>query len=237
MDQWPWGISATLDGPLAGGDDEEDRVDHLVRLVRLARISAPRPITPDDISEFVTLKVPGVAAALTLPETSPGPPLDTSIAGHFTTAIRGADGTAPTGDVVDQAQATLDAALVSTAVAHVVTGDYTTVNVAATLYAWPGYDKAVLKAEAEAAIATYLSPATWGNPPMLGDVGGTGQPSWAQETDVYRAEIVAQLDRIRGADRASIDSVAINGVTADLALTGLFPLPLPGTINVTVMDR
>ncbi|CAB4894877.1 unannotated protein [freshwater metagenome] len=236
LEQFPFGVAAELDGPLAGALEEEDRYAHLGRLVRLARIMAPRPIAAADIAEFVALKVPGVEAALCLENTDPGPPLDTVAAGHFTVGIRAADGTAPPGPVVAAAQALLDAALTSTIEAHVVTADYTTVNVAATVLAWPGYDHDVIAALAQDVVTSYLSPARWGEPPRPGEEGGDSPPRWAQTTGVYIAEVIERLGTVTGVDRART-SVTINGVNADLELEGLLPLPLPGTVTITVLDR
>jgi hypothetical protein len=237
MDQWPWGISAELDAPLEGATDEEDRGTYLGRLVRLARLISPRPITPEDIAEYAVLKVQGVAAAVALENTIPGPPVQTGVAGHFTVGIRSGDGTAPPGSVVTATQAAYDAALTSTIHAHVRTGDYTTVNVALTVYAWAGYDHDTVAASVVQQITGYLAPNRWGEPPSVGDIGGDNDPRWEYADTVHRAEIVARADDGTGVDRVDLDSVLINGVDADLALTGLMPLTLPGTITVTVLDR
>lgn len=249
MEIWPWGVSATLIAPLTGGADAEDPAAHLNRLVQLARLARPRPIRPDDFADYVRLMVPGVGAAVALDKTQPAlpappgrppeeaTPVMTGLARCVTVGVRAADGLKPSDDAITTAQRALANARETTFQTYVVTADYTTVDVEVTVKVWPGYDVDQTKELVIEAIRGYLSPATWGTPPVSGDVGAGSGPVWAQATQVRVEEIVEAAGRVSAVDYAPRELVKINDVNANLTMPGLLPLPKPGAINVTVVPR
>ncbi len=94
---------------------------------------------------------------------------------------------------------------------------------AATTY--PGFDPAAVRDAGNAAIAAYLSPASWGIPPY-GDVATTG--GWLDELLVRRSEVSAALNQVDGL--RFVDSLLLNGADADVALIGPAVLTQPGAI-------
>jgi uncharacterized phage protein gp47/JayE len=99
---------------------------------------------------------------------------------------------------------------------------YTTINVAFSFTVYAGNDPDVVKAAAEAAAEAAVSPATFGLLPS-GDV-----LAWVLRTKVYMSEMYAAINAAEGLD--VVTALTLNGGTADVTLSGVGPLPLPGTI-------
>jgi hypothetical protein len=110
---------------------------------------------------------------------------------------------------------------------------YDSVSVTYTAKAYPNWDPADVQARANAAVAAWLSPATFGAPPF------SEEPIWLPQTNIYLGELVETLNRVDGLWRLTGPSAngmpQINGVAADYTLVGPGQvLPLPGTITGTV---
>lgn len=113
-------------------------------------------------------------------------------------------------------------------VVHIVDPTYTAVDVAFTATALPEYDTASVEADAEAAVADYLDPATWGTP-REGD-----QAEWRNATVVRLLEVAEVINAVDGIDY--IDTLTIEGAAANYTLPGAIPLPTAGTIAGTVSE-
>lgn len=224
IDQLDYVNTVALTAPTGGGADEETDENYLDRLVEELRLLTPRPILPAD---FATLakRVPGVARATAINGYNPA---DGTYNNERTVTVAvidedGAPLDAPTKAAVDDL---LTSYREVNFVVHIINPTYTTVNVAFTAVAWPGWDPALVKTQAETAITEYLSPANWG----LAAEGGTAQ--WINKTVVRLFELAAVLDSVEGLDY--VTALTINGGTANVTLTGVAPLPQPGTIVGTV---
>jgi hypothetical protein len=113
----------------------------------------------------------------------------------------------------------------------VIDAGYSTIKVTAAATALPGYDPIQVQAAAEAALADYLSPANWGQPPY-GD-----KRAWVKEDTVYRGELYTVLNAVEGLDVVTTLTLAKGAGalgTADVTLDGQAPLTRPGAITVTV---
>lgn len=105
---------------------------------------------------------------------------------------------------------------------------YGVVNVVFTATSYPDFTPASVEAAAEAAVASFLSPANWGIP-RYGD-----QLRWLDEPLVRFREVIAVLESVEGLWH--VDTLTINGAAnTDYTLPGPKPnLPRPGTIAGTV---
>lgn len=103
---------------------------------------------------------------------------------------------------------------------------YTTINVAATVFAWPGQNAAVIKEAVEAAIRAFLSPERWGQPP-------TGQgKEWNNDPKVRLVNAEHAILQIIGTHYVS--SLELNAAALDVTMAGVVALPKLGTLAVTV---
>jgi hypothetical protein len=95
---------------------------------------------------------------------------------------------------------------------------YTPVHVDFTAVAETGADPATVQANVHAAISSHISPATWG--------ATTEDPTSWTSVDVVR---YLDLARVAGSAEgiAYLDTLTLNGGTADLTLAGPAPLPAP----------
>lgn len=116
-------------------------------------------------------------------------------------------------------------------IVNVIDPSYTSIDVTWTGVASPTANHDSVIAAANAALASYLSPALWGG-------GNQTPPLWDSSDNVVRyLSVVTLLGETPGL--AYLDSVAIgyhNGTlgTDDVDLIGYAPLPLAGAINGTV---
>jgi hypothetical protein len=249
-ESFPFAISATLDAPLTGGSDGEEFGAYLARLTELATLMAPQPIMAAEFARYAALKVEGVGRAIALDGTQPADPVtpgnpvtpgttvNTGVERAVLVGITGTDGTAPSGAVALQTLQALKAVSVTSQAVTVATANYTTVNVAATVHVWPGYDADTIKASCADVLAAWLNPGTWGAPPQQGDGGALASlPPWEPQPTVRLSEVVERLGQVRGVDWTDPATVLLNGTNANLTLPGLLPLPLPGTFTITVQPR
>jgi hypothetical protein len=103
---------------------------------------------------------------------------------------------------------------------------FTTINVAATVFAWPGQIAASIKEAIETAIKTYLSPERWGQPP-------TGQSKeWNNDPRVRIVNAEHAILQVIGTHYVA--SLELNAGTTDITMTGVVALPKLGTLTVNV---
>ena len=227
--------------PTAGGVEDETSDEYLARLAEALTILAPRPILPADFSTLAR-QVAGVERATTLDLYQPstgqggyGAPRGASPATNVprctTTVITTTDGGAPSDELMQSVFARLDASREVNFLVYVIPPEYTTVDVQATVRAYPGYDPAAVEAAAELELGYWLDPAAWGTPPG----GFAGEWFFDNTARLYEA-----VDALNGAAGVHyVETVQIRKAggtfgTADVTLTGAVALPRPGAFNVTV---
>ncbi len=109
---------------------------------------------------------------------------------------------------------------------HTIDPTYVVVNVAYSVHIANGYVAEEVIARVDDALAAVLSPSVWG--------GGDLSPAiWSAEAKVVR---YFSLSNVIAAENgvAWVGSLTLNGAAADLTLTGIAPLPQPGTMTGTV---
>lgn len=123
-------------------------------------------------------------------------------------------------------EAALKEELLTGVIAKVLNPSYATINVAVTLFAWPGQNKTAVKEQVEAAIKAYLSPEKWGAPP-------TGNTSvWNNDPKVRLVNVEHAILGVVGTHYVS--SLTLNAKAEDVLMTGVVALPKLGTLSVTV---
>ena len=227
--------------PSAGGTEDETSDDYLARLSAALTILAPRPILPAD---FATLarQVAGVERATALdlyqPATAAGgygtprtASAQTNVPRCVTVAITAADGAAPSDALMQAVFNRLDTSREVNFLTYVVPPAYTTIDVTATVTAYPGYLPADVEAAAEAQLAAWLDPGSWGSPP------GQTTDEWIFDPTVRLYEAVEHLNRAAGVHYVNAVQIRKAGGsfgTADVPLDQPVGLPRAGALAVTV---
>lgn len=217
-----------LEAVTSGGQDAETDDDYLNRLSSTLQMLAPRPILPEDFSVFAR-NIPGVWRATTLDGYNPttatyNNPRTVSI------AVIDQDGNACSTSVKNAVLADLEARREVNFQIYVIDPTYTTIKVTATIQALSGWDITSVQADIEAALNSYLSPATWGTTQL-------DQRAWVNNVNIRYLEISTVINNVNGVDYiASLTIGAGAGAmgTADLVMSGVAPLPQPGTMTITV---
>ena len=110
---------------------------------------------------------------------------------------------------------------------------YTTIDVTFDAVCYPAWDPVDVQARTISALTAYLSPGTWGVPPY----GDTSGRSWINVTAVRYLEVAEQINRVDGVHYINTLSIGVHGGAmgqADVNLSGVAPLPNPGTIAGTI---
>lgn len=220
VDSFSFVDTVVADGPTSGGLDQETDEAYLARLRGELSLLTPRFVLASDAA-VLARRVGGVARALGVDNYDP-------VAGTFnnekmmTLAVVGADGQPLDQGLKDAVKDYLESLREINFVLHVVDPSYTTVAVNFTVVPHEGYDADALRQEAIAAIQSYLQPSNWAG-------GDSVPPQWRTDTNVVRyLEVAEVLNRVDGVHYVS--SLTLNGSPADVAMTGVAPLPQPGTV-------
>lgn len=224
IDQLDYVNTVTLTTTTSGGVDEETDEDYLNRLVELLRLLTPRPILPEDFS-VLAKTVAGVGRATAINGYNPA---DSTYDNErmITVAVADEDGAALSNPVKTAVDEYLTEQREVNFVVHVIDPTSNTIDVTFTAVAWTNWDPAEVETAAEAAVADYLSPATWGRS-QEGD-----DSQWNNKTVVRYLELAGVLENVSGLDY--VTALTIEGGTSDVTMTGVAPLPTPGTISGTV---
>jgi hypothetical protein len=241
------GIDTVTVSTATGGADEEDDDAYLDRVTDLLTLLAPRPILPDDFA-VLAMQVPGVGRATAIDNYIPGSaenPIgdtdspeytgspQTGVPRAVTVAITGPDGAAPDTALKQRVYETLDGQREVNFLTYIIGPTYTTIDIKATVVAYPGQLPADVQAAAEAAARAWLDPGTWGTVPGAGQ-----QRAWAQDTKARLYEAVDALSDAQGVFYVESVELRKTGGTyaaADVDLTGAAPLPQAGTIEITAV--
>ena len=146
--------------------------------------------------------------------------------GEVSTFVTDSSGNALTSTAMSSVQAALAAQRLANFKINVLAPTYTTINVVATVYAWPGQSTSSIQTAVQSAIQSFLSQATWGLPPQ-------GQSAtWFNDPVVRYANLEHAILAVPGVHYVS--SLTLNGGTSDIYLSGVVPLPTAGTVTATV---
>lgn len=134
----------------------------------------------------------------------------TTKTGHVTVAVTDTTGQVLNPDAKDEIQQDLQSQVLASLVVHVIDPTYTTVNLDVTVEAKPGTNHAEVQAGVDAELKRRLDPMRW--------------DWWNTITNI---DIASWIDDVAGVAR-------VVTVPTGVTLTGVAPLPLPGTFNITV---
>lgn len=239
------GVEAIDVTELVGGVDEESDEDYLNRLADALTLLAPRPILPGDFA-VLARQVEGVGRATALdlyqPGVNDGPPgpVGTPLASNpngatnqprcVTVAITDEAGQAPTLALMQQVWAELDARREVNFLEFVIAPHYVTIDVRATVKAYPGRTLADVQQAVEAVIAAWLDPANFGAPT-------TEATDWIADDRVRWSEAIDYLNRADGVAYVVSAEIRKSGGaygTTDVLIGGVVGLPRAGIIEITV---
>jgi len=223
--------TVTLDAATTGGTDDEDPDAYIARLSDLMTLLSPRPILPQDFAILAQKSVAGVARATAIDlwkgdTGTPNTPRCVSV------ACVDSSGNAVSSAIKSQVLALLQSEREVNFLVYVIDPTYTTIDVQFDVSAYPGYVAANVVASVQAALSSYLSPASWGTPPY----GDTSGRSWNNATTVRYSELVQVVNEAEGVHYVKTLTFRTGAAafgTADLVMTGAAPLPRSGSITGT----
>lgn len=248
-----WTSTLTAVTQSSGGTDPETDDHYLTRLAQTLQLLAPRPITAQDYATMALnfAPLPGsdqefVGRATAIDGYNPadnsynnqrmvavcvtdenGYPLNSDtiygLGGSSVNIITNAGGWGITGWLQSMREANF--------IVNVVSPNYTTVYVAMTVVATPGYLASTVQANIQAALLNYLSPLNWGLP-------ANANIGWQNYTYVYRSRVESAIQLVSGVDHIVNGTLAVDvnpsptNTNTDLALPGAFPLPVSTATSI-----
>jgi uncharacterized phage protein gp47/JayE len=213
-----------LDAPTTNGADPDDDATFQSDLAQKLRLMAETIVTESDIENFALLW-PGIGRAV----------FQNDGARNITGAVADITGQAVLSGVKDDLVAAIQELLQVNTTFDVQDPTYNEISVTytAVAYPYPNVDKVELKSRIDAAIASYLDPATFGSPPFESD------PSqWVNDTLIRQYKLIGIVESLDGLNY--IDELEITGdlgaaSAGDWEMSGDFPLPTAGVITGTVL--
>lgn len=226
----------------SGGADPETLDQYLARLIRRLQLLHITAIHADHFA-ILAADVNEVHRATALNLYDPAAPTATSD-GHVTVVALDDRGVTVSTTVRNTVEDALAADRVLNVVVHTMDATYTTIDLAATVRRTSDVTAADLADRCEQAIRDWLSPAHWGDPAPHDDLV---EPAWILRDTVRHLEAASILAVVAGVD--FVESLTLDGGTADVALSGDAPLPAPfdddaatelgvtaSTVSITVTD-
>jgi uncharacterized phage protein gp47/JayE len=209
VDNLPFIESAALATALLGGmDEEDDDVFNGRAAATLARQTSTL-IHPEQF-QYAALSRVGIGRALTLDNFDPALPEATTY-GHVTVAVAGLDGLAVSSTIMTETRNDLAEQALASLSIHVIAPTYTTVNIAVTVKAAPGWTADDVEASVTAALEAWIDPLVW---------------AWDDAATQF--EIVTVVGNAPGVRE-------VTAAPATIELAGVAPLPTLGTVTVTVV--
>lgn len=188
-----WVESVELTAVTTGGIDAETPEEYIVRWIALRELAHTSPTRAADSAKLLLALIPGIDRALPLDLYDPV--ADTwDNEKYVTVAVTDILGEPVAGAVKTAATALLESKRLLNSVAPVIDASYTMVDVAVAFGTYEGFDVASVETSVLAALATYLSPATWGTPV------DSDEAVWIAKTHVRYLEVAAVVDRVEGLD-------------------------------------
>lgn len=209
VDNLPFVESAKLAAALLGGADlESDAVFFARGAAQLARQNSTL-VHPEQF-EYAALARVGVGRAMTLDNYDPATP-GAPTYGHVTVAVAGLDGLAVDPSLMTETRTALAEQALGSLTVHVIAPTYTPIDVAVTVKARAGWSEADVQASVTAALEAWVNPLTW-----------------AWDDSATQFEIVAVVAAAPGVRE-------VTAAPATIDLLGVAPLPILGTVTVTVV--
>lgn len=212
-----WIESVTLVGETTGGVDEEDEIGYLERLSEELQIATPTPILPH---EFVVLALrddaAGRATAIDLYDADED---ETNVERCVTVVVTDHAGDELDGQILDRIRESLEGMREVNFKVFVVSPTYTNVSVYFEVATLPGWEDAAVLSSCYAALEEFISPATWGNR----DFAQYSEDRWINTPVLRINDVIWRLRDTPGV--AYVGTVRLNDSAADLAMTGVAPLP------------
>lgn len=217
-----------LEGESSGGADEEEDAAYLGRLAETMQTFIEGVVVARDVA-IVVRNVAGIGRVTVIDnynaETGKGEQEKTT-----TVVVTDDSGLEPTAEAIAAAEATLQAKREVNYLFFVRTASYSTIDVEGELHPQLGYEKAAIIANVEAALDELFNPLRAFEQPS-GDTS-----SWVNVGKIRYQDVVTAINNAEGVDYVEGLKIGKNGGakgTADLTLTGLAPLPKPGTYALT----
>jgi uncharacterized phage protein gp47/JayE len=225
-DAYGYVSTVTLTGEASGGQDEETEEDYVNRLSDELQLMTPRPILPRDF-EVLALRNQAVSRVKAVDGWNPTAGT-TGNERYIGLVLLDEDGADVAGGVKTEVETELDAMREVNFVVDVGSPTFTAIDVTATVRCYAGSDPTQVDAAVTAAVENYLSPSNWGRPStghadLLGD--------WVNTDKVRMSEMYAAINSVEGVNY--VESLTIEGGTADVNLSGVVPVTQPGTIAIT----
>jgi hypothetical protein len=215
-------------GASSGGTDAEDPAAYLGRLALTMQTYIEGVVIARDV-EIVALNVPGIGRALALDnynlETAEDEEEKTT-----TVIVTDDEGEAATAEAKEALEALLEEKREVNYVFWVGDPTYNEIDVEGVIVPMQGFSQAEVAANVKAAIEDFLDPATFGQQPP-GD-----SSSWVNSTTLRFQDLSAVVNNSEGVSHFSTlkwRRAAEAFAAADIALTGVAPLPRADTITVT----
>lgn len=204
---------ADLAADITSGVDPEDDASYFDRaMVRLSRLNDTL-VLPRHFAARA-LEQPYVGRAIAIDNWDGTGATPGTVAGHITVAVYGPNRFNTTGEK-NALLAILDAESLAQLGVHVVDPNLNTQNVTVSVQGLAGYDTATIVSNLTADLQSYLSPMTW--------AGGSV---------IRQTEIITLINNSEGVDYI----ISLTTPGSDVTMTGNAPLPVAGTINITVTE-
>lgn len=214
----PWVTGITVLATTAGGTDPQSDSDYQEALARQLQLQAITLITLRDY-ELWCLNQAGVGRALA----------QTTGARVVQVGLTDVNGAALSSGLKATVLASMTGITEVNLTLSLNDPTTTTVNIVATVKAYPGYLAADINTRVVAALDAFLSPANWGAPDAS---SGSAPDTWLLQQTVFLNKIIDVIGSVTGVNY--VVSATINGSASDLTLTGLMPLTAAGTMTITV---
>lgn len=157
--------SAVLASPVLGGRDEESDAAFFGRCAALFARQTSALVTPEHF-QLAALEVEGVSRAHVLDRFDPANPSTVSD-GHVTVAVADQNGDPASAAVKAAVLSHLTDMAIASVTVHVIDPAYFTPTIDVAVITQPGYDTVAVHDAVQAALAAWLSPASW---PWSGEV-------------------------------------------------------------------
>lgn len=234
----PWVQAIHMDGPTEGGSDGENDEDFLDKLSSLLRLMGPKLVRASEVEPFVR-QIPLVHRALGLDlydPTAGGGAGAWDIGKTITVAIADAAGEPLDSLTKDAVKELIKTSREVNFRIFIIDPTYNLIGVTYDAVCFAGSNPVEVKAQADAAIESYLSPAMWGSPNQ-----GDGEvDKWVYTNKVRFGELYAVLNGVVGLDYVNSIAIQLGSnppvTNTDVTLLGVAPLtrPKPDGIDGTV---
>lgn len=225
-----WIESATVVGESSGGSDPEEDDIYIQRLTDNLMIPRRPALAPD--FALVSTNVPGVWRTVVKDNYDPGPPIVSNAADTITITSVDQAGVQVSSTIQTDELAYLRSLVRQNFVIKWQNVTYDSVQVTIVATALVGADIASVQTTVRNAVLSYLSKATYGAPP-----NSPQSRAWLPTPTLRYLELTTVAENTPGVDFVSSLTFGLNGgaqSAADKNFTGLFTLPDPVTVNVTI---